>query len=104
MPPYTPPSDGIHNLDDIEKETPFVTYAWWPPLCPWCGQWLRGVDLRPIGQDFIAKLACPSYHGLVGHGQTRWVDLRPPAVQQGGDGAWWCTVSAAQLWVMNQIH
>lgn len=85
------------NLDDIEQEIPFVTYAWFPPLCPWCGSWLRRVDFTPAGLPLQATAACPFYHGLLVHGQKHWIDFRPPAIQRGSDGAWWTTFDAQQF-------
>ncbi len=82
---------------DSEKEPGFVTYAWWPPLCPWCAQWLRKVDMRPVGLPFVARTACPSYHGLFVHSQMNWRDLRPPKITRGGDGAWWTSLTMEQL-------
>lgn len=101
--PLLPAPGESHNLDDIEKETPFVTYAWSPPLCPWCGNWLRKVNMRPVGIPFVVRMACPSYHGLYAFNQTRWVDFRPAAIQRGGDGAWWTTLDTHQLWAMSQL-
>ncbi len=93
-----PPKDQHRNLDDIEKNAPFVTYTWKTPLCPWCAQWLRSVDFRPLGLPWVAKAGCPAYHGLWAFGQNRWVDVRPPKnVSRGGDGAWWTTVTVKEL-------
>ncbi len=96
MYPIMPPL-GNRNLADIEQETPYTTYAWEPPLCPWCAQWLRPVDMRPVGMPFQAIAACPAYHGLYAFGQTRWVDFRPPKVARGSDGAWWTSLTIEQL-------
>ena len=99
MLPMLPPWEN-RDLDDIEQETPFVTYAWAPPLCPWCGQWLRPVDMRPMGMPFKATTGCPLYHGLYTFNQTRWVDFRPPEIVRASDGAWWTTLDAKQLRTM----
>lgn len=93
------PNEAL-DLDNIEKETPYVTCAWWPPLCPWCGQWLRQVDMRPVGMPFVARTACPAYHGLFAYNQTRWVDFRPPKVARGSDGAWWTSLTTDQYRIM----
>lgn len=97
--PILPPGES-YDLDDIEHKKPYVTYAWAPPLCPWCGQWLRPVDMRPVGLPFEATTACPSYHGLFAFSQTRWVDFRPPKIARGGDGAWWTSLTTQQLLTM----
>lgn len=92
MMPMLPPK-GERDLDEIEKERPFVTYAWASPLCPWCGSWLRKIDMRPRwGIPFIVTAGCPSYHGMTSHGGTKWVDFKPPDVERGGDGAWWTEI------------
>lgn len=96
MYPILPPFED-RRIDDIEKEPGFATYAWEPPLCPWCGQWLRPVDMRPVGLPFQATNACPFYHGLLAFSQTRWVDVRPPKTVLGGDGAWWSSISIQEL-------
>ena len=101
MMPLLPPDDS-YDLDDIEKEPGFVTYAWWPPLCPWCAQWLRPVDMRPIGIPFKAITACPAYHGLFAAHLKRWVDLRPPNITRGSDGAWWTSLTTEQLLNMSK--
>lgn len=93
-----PPKDQHRDLDDIEKNTPFVTYAWERPLCPWCGQWLRATDFRPAGLPWEARTGCPNYHGLWASGQERWMNIRPPKnVQRGSDGAWWTSVTVEEL-------
>ena len=93
-----PPPNDNRNLDDIEKDKPFVTYVWDRPLCPWCAQWLRFVDFRPVGLSFGAKAGCPNFHGLWAFGQDRWLDVRPPKnIERGGDGAWWSTISEDEL-------
>lgn len=93
-----PPKDQPSNLDDIEKNTPFVTYVWERPLCPWCAQWLRVVDFRPIGLPWEARAGCPNFHGIWAFSQNHWVDVRPPAnVARGGDGAWWTSVTIEEL-------
>lgn len=92
MMPMLPPK-GQRAFGDIEKERPFVTYAWVSPLCPWCGQWLRKVDMQPRwGIPFIATAGCPAYHGMTAHGGTKWVDFKPPDIECGGDGAWWTEI------------
>ncbi len=96
MYPLLPP-DHPYSAKDVEKEPGFVAYAWWPPLCPWCAQWLRQVDFRPIGLPFVARTACPSYHGLFVTSQMAWMDLRPPKNARGGDGAWWTSLTVEQL-------
>ena len=93
-----PPKDQHRNLDDIEKDTPFVTYAWKRPLCPWCAQWLRNVDFRAIGLPWAVKAGCPAYHGLWAFSKKRWVNIQPPKnVTRGGDGAWWTSVTIEEL-------
>jgi hypothetical protein len=100
MYPILPPNEN-RDLDDIEHERPYTTYAWMPPLCPRCGQWLRPVDMRPAGMPFRANAGCPAYHGLFAFSQQRWVDVRPPKnVKIGGDGAWWSSVTVEQLQAM----
>lgn len=99
-----PPLHDHQHLGDIEKETPFVTVAWQPPLCPWCAQWLRPVDMRPVGMPFKAVSACPLYHGLFAFGQSRWVDLRPPKIARGSDGAWWTSLTIEQLQAMAALY
>jgi hypothetical protein len=94
------PGPKDYSLEDAECEKPFAIYVWESPLCPRCGQWLRPVDMRPVGQPFQATAACPSYHGLLIHNQTVWADLRPPKAQRGGDGAWCSSLTAEQLRVM----
>ena len=94
MYPIMPPWED-QDLADIEKKTPFTTYAWQPPLCPWCGQWLRPMDMRSVGLPFQEIMACPFYHGL--YTQARWVDFQPPNVARGSDGAWWTSVTVEQL-------
>ena len=95
---FLPPSDQPRNLDDIEKDKPFSTYAWETPLCPWCAQWLRLVDFRSIGLPWEARAGCPSFHGLWAFSQKRWLDVRPPKnISRGGDGAWWTTVTVKEL-------
>lgn len=95
MPPWE-----HRDLDDIEHEPGFATYAWAPPLCPWCGQWLRPVDMRPMGMPFKAITACPAFHGLFTFNQTRWADFRPPKIDRGSDGAWWTSLTIEQLRTM----
>jgi hypothetical protein len=99
MRPILPPNED-RDLADIEKEPGFATYGWMPPLCPWCGQWLRPVDFQPAGMPFAAKAGCPAYHGLFAFSQQRWVNVRPPDVQMGGDGAWWTSLTVEQLQAM----
>ncbi len=99
------PQDQLRNLDDIEKTKPFSTYAWETPLCPWCAQWLRRVDFRPIGLPFEARAGCPAYHGLWAFGQKRWFDVRPPKnVARGSDGAWWTSVTVEELRVQTNQY
>lgn len=93
MMPMLPPKNSQRDMDEIEKESPFVTYAWGSPLCPWCGSWLRQVNMMPRwGIPFIASHGCPSYHGMTTHGGTKWADFKPPKVERGGDGAWWSEI------------
>ncbi len=93
-----PPKDQHLNLDEIEKDTPFVTYAWERPLCPWCAQWLRHVDFRPIGLPWGARAGCPNFHGLWAFSKKRWLNVRPPTnVTRGSDGAWWTSVTIEEL-------
>ncbi len=95
---FLPPHDQLRNLDDIEKDKPFSTYAWETPLCPWCAQWLRSVDFRPIGLPWKANAGCPSYHGMWAFSKNRWVDVQPPVnVLRGSDGAWWTSVTIEEL-------
>ncbi len=95
MLPVMPPWED-RDLRIIEHERPFVTYGWNPPLCPWCAAWLRPVDMRAIGLPVKAATACPAYHGMLAFGQQKWVDLRPPGKERGGDGFWWSTLTIGQ--------
>ncbi len=93
-----PPKDQHRSLDEIEKDTPFVTYAWERPLCPWCAQWLRHVDFRPIGLPWGARAGCPAFHGLWAFSKKRWLNVSPPTnVMRGSDGAWWTTLTIEEL-------
>ena len=99
MLPVMPPWED-RDISDIENEPPFATYGWNPPLCPWCGQWLRPMDMRPLGLPLKAATACPFYHGMLAFSQRKWVDLRPPKVERGGDGAWSSTLTLDQIRAM----
>ena len=99
MLPVMPPWED-RDLRTIEQERPFVTYGWTPPLCPWCAQWLRPVDMRPLGLSIKAATACPDYHGMLAFGQKKWVNLRPPNTKRGGDGSWWTPLTIDQLKAM----
>ncbi len=92
-----PPHDDQRALDDIEKEPPFVTYAWARPLCPWCAQWLRPVDMRPIGLPFTVRLGCPYFHGLFAFSRGCWMDYRVPQIARGGDGAWRTSIGVDEM-------
>ena len=85
------------NLDALEKNPPFATYMWARPICPWCAQWLRPVDMRPIGLPFTVQLGCPYFHGLFVFSQGRWMDYRVPQIARGGDGAWWTTIDQTEI-------
>ncbi len=99
-----PPQHDHRNLDDIEKDTPFVTYAWERPLCPWCAQWLRHVDFRPIGLPWAARAGCPAFHGLWAFSKKHWLDVRPPKnISRAGDGAWWTSVTIEELRAQDQF-
>lgn len=91
------PLPGNHNAEELEQHKPFAVYGWNPPLCPYCGSWLRQVDMRPRGLPFRAASACPYFHGLLVGGQTSWRDLKPPKARRGSDGAWWTTLTTEQL-------
>lgn len=58
LPLIMPPWED-RDLSTIEQERPFVTYWWNPPLCPWCGQWLRSVDMRPLGAAHQGRHCLP---------------------------------------------
>jgi len=96
MLPVMPPWED-RDISAIEHERPFATYGWNPPLCPWCGHWLRPMDMRPLGLPIKAATACPFYHGMLAFGQKKWVDLRPPRVERGSDGFWHSSLTVGQL-------
>lgn len=105
MMPMLPPSNSQRDMDSIEKERPFVTYAWATPLCPWCGSWLRQVNLEPRwGIPFTATHGCPYYHGMTTHGGTQWANFRPLKVERGGDGAWWTEIRPEHYVKWRELH
>ncbi len=79
---------GLTNIlgtKEQEEGSPFVSFGWRPPLCPYCASWLE-MNVIEGTKSYIA--ICPNHHGYYISILKKWFNLYPPKkLERGGDGA-----------------
>ncbi len=85
LPQVLYPVGLTHTIGQKEAGSPFVSFGWNPPLCPYCASWLE-MNVIEGTKDYIA--ICPNHHGYYISILNKWFNLYPPdKLEHGGDGA-----------------
>ena len=94
LPQVLYPIGLTYTLGMKEKGSPFVSFGWKPPLCPYCASWLE-MNVIQGTDGYIAT--CPHHHGYYISAINKWFDLHPmKKLERGGDGAHVDTFSSDQ--------
>lgn len=85
LPQVLYPQGITHTIGVKEAKSPFVSFGWNPPLCPYCASWLEMYGIEGT-KSYIAT--CPAHHGYYISAIKKWFDFYPmDKLERGGDGA-----------------